>query len=281
MKSYDVVIIGSGCGGGSVALQLAGSGARTLILERGQSLPREAQNSDPEAVFGQRRYHTDETWWADNEAFKPGMFYYVGGNTKFYGSAMFRFRERDFAEVEHEEGVSPAWPIAYADLEPWYEQAETLFGVHGRGGADPTDPIRSKDFDHAPVPHEPVMQAVEHGRQRRFTEAGQGPRGSWASVGAGRFGGEEGAFMTGLDTAQGLKRASGKPGLYAELLQRFALSQSDVVQNLQAAIQAEDWALAERTAHSTGDIRSATGEMGQRTDDALHELVADADACPA
>ena len=167
MKSYDVVIIGSGCGGGSVALQLAGSGARTLILERGESLPREAQNSDPEAVFGQRRYHTDETWYADNEAFKPGMFYYVGGNTKFYGSAMFRFRERDFCEVEHDEGVSPAWPIAYADLEPWYEQAETLFGVHGRGGADPTDPPRSKDFDHAPVPHEPVMQAVEQRLQTK------------------------------------------------------------------------------------------------------------------
>ena len=148
-------------------LQLAGSGARTLILERGESLPREAQNWDPEAVFGQRRYHTDETWYADNEAFKPGMFYYVGGNTKFYGAAMFRFRERDFGEVEHDEGVSPAWPISYADLEPWYEQAETLFGVHGRGGADPTDPPRSKDFDHAPVPHEPVMQAVERRMQAK------------------------------------------------------------------------------------------------------------------
>ena len=161
MKSYDVVIIGSGCGGGAVALQLAGSNARTLILERGHSLPREAQNWDPESVFGERRYHTDETWWADNEAFKPGMFYYVGGNTKFYGAAMFRFREKDFGDVVHEEGVSPAWPITYADLEPWYGQAESLFGVRGLGGADPTDPPRSKDYDLAPVPHEPLMKAIE------------------------------------------------------------------------------------------------------------------------
>lgn len=171
MKSYDVVIIGSGCGGGAVALQLAGSNARTLILERGHSLPREVQNWDPESVFGERRYFTDETWWADNEAFKPGMFYYVGGNTKFYGAAMFRFREKDFGEVIHEEGVSPAWPIAYADLESWYGQAETLFGVRGLGGADPTDPPRSKDYILKPVPHEPVMNAIE----QRLREKGLKP----------------------------------------------------------------------------------------------------------
>jgi len=160
-KSYDVVIIGSGVGGGSIALQLAGSAARILILERGPSLPREVENWNPESVFGQRRYHTDETWWADGRAFKPGMFYYVGGNSKFYGAAMFRFREKDFDELAHEEGVSPAWPIAYGDLEPWYEQAESLFGVHGKGGVDPTDPPRSKDYDRAPVPHEPVIDAIE------------------------------------------------------------------------------------------------------------------------
>ena len=160
-KSYDVVIIGSGVGGGSIALQLAGSAARILILERGPSLPREVENWNPESVFGQRRYHTDETWWADGRAFKPGMFYYVGGNSKFYGAAMFRFREEDFDELAHEEGVSPAWPIAYGDLEPWYEQAESLFGVHGKGGVDPTDPPRSKDYDRTPVPHEPVIDAIE------------------------------------------------------------------------------------------------------------------------
>ena len=171
LKSYDVVIIGSGCGGGAVALQLAGSNARTLILERGHSLPREAQNWDPESVFGERRYHTDETWWADSEAFKPGMFYYVGGNTKFYGAAMFRFREKDFGDVVHEEGVSPAWPITYADLESWYGQAETLFGVRGMGGADPTDPPRSKDYVLKPVPHEPVMSAIE----QRLRENGLKP----------------------------------------------------------------------------------------------------------
>lgn len=157
----DVVIIGSGVGGGSVALQLAGSGAKVLVLERGPVLPREAQNWDVEAVFCEKRYQTDETWYADGRPFRPGMFYFVGGHTKFYGTAMFRFRERDFEEVVHEEGVSPAWPITYADLEPWYGHAERLFGVRGQGGIDPTEPPRSAPYAHAPVPHEPVLAAIE------------------------------------------------------------------------------------------------------------------------
>lgn len=158
--SYDVVIIGSGVGGGSVALQLAGSNARVLILERGPALPREAQNWDPEAVFCDHRYRTDETWWADQRPFKPGTFYFVGGNTKFYGTAMFRFREKDFESLVHEEGVSPAWPIRYGDLESWYSQAEFLFGVRGQAGLDPTDPPRSSPYSHEPIPHEPVIGEI-------------------------------------------------------------------------------------------------------------------------
>lgn len=147
-RAADVIVIGSGVGGGAVALQLAGSGARVLVLERGPLLPREAQNWDPEAVFCERRYHCHETWYADGRPFRPGMFYFVGGHTKFFGAAMLRFRERDFDAVEHEEGVSPAWPIRYADLEPWYLQAEQLFGVHGQAGIDPTEPPRSGPFPH-------------------------------------------------------------------------------------------------------------------------------------
>jgi len=162
----DVVIIGSGVGGGAVAHQLAGSGRKVLILERGPVLPREPENWDLEAVFCDHRYRTSETWYADGRPFRPGMFYFVGGQTKFYGTAMFRFRERDFEEIVHEEGLSPAWPIRYADLEPWYCRAESLFGVRGQDGIDPTDPPRSCAYEHAPVPHEPLLQEIE-GRLRR------------------------------------------------------------------------------------------------------------------
>lgn len=159
-KSYDLVIIGSGVGGGAVALQLAGSQARVLMLERGPVLPREAQNWDLEAVFCDHRYRTDETWWADGRPFSPGMFYFVGGNTKFYGTAMFRFREKDFEALVHEEGVSPAWPIRYRDLETWYGKAESLFGVRGQAGVDPTEPPRSAPYAHGPIPHEPVIAQI-------------------------------------------------------------------------------------------------------------------------
>jgi len=167
----DVVIIGSGVGGGAVAHQLAGSGARVLLLERGPVLPREPQNWDVEAVFCEERYRTTETWYADGRPFRPGMFYFVGGHTKFFGTAMFRFRERDFEAVEHEEGVSPAWPVRYAELEPWYGEAEVLFGVRGRAGADPTDPPRSRDYAHPPIPNEPVIEAIE----RRLRDGGLRP----------------------------------------------------------------------------------------------------------
>jgi choline dehydrogenase-like flavoprotein len=160
MSSYDVVIIGSGVGGGSVAIQLAGLKAKVLILERGCTLPREAENWNPEAVFVENRYRTKELWWAGTKSFNPGMFYYVGGNTKFYGTAMFRFRENDFKELIHSEGVSPSWPIRYQDLESWYGLAEKLFGVRGEAGADPCDPPRSSAYEHGPIPHEPVIDAI-------------------------------------------------------------------------------------------------------------------------
>jgi choline dehydrogenase-like flavoprotein len=166
-ESYDVVVIGSGVGGGSVALQLKDSGAKVLVLERGPTLPREAQNWDPEAVFCDHRYQCDETWYADGRAFRPGMFYFVGGHTKFYGTAMFRFRERDFGEVAHEEGTSPAWPIQYGDLEPWYGLAEKQFGVRGMAGIDPTEPPRGSGYAHPPIPHEPVIRAIEQRLRRQ------------------------------------------------------------------------------------------------------------------
>jgi choline dehydrogenase-like flavoprotein len=154
----DVIIIGSGVGGGSVAQQLVGSGAKILIIERGDFVPNEPENSDAEAVYSQRRYRTHEEYQDEaGNRYRPSQYYYVGGHTKWYGTAMFRFRERDFSEVSHEDGVSPAWPISYSDLEPWYDAAERLFGVRGQAGIDPTEPPRSAGYAHDAVPHEPLI----------------------------------------------------------------------------------------------------------------------------
>ena len=142
-EHYDVIIIGTGAGGGTLAHKLAPSGKRILLLERGGYLPREPENWDSREVFINDRYLPNEVWYdKDGEAFKPHQQYFVGGNTKFYGAILFRLRERDFGEIHHYGGLSPAWPISYQDLEPYYAEAEKLYLVHGRAGEDPTEPPR-------------------------------------------------------------------------------------------------------------------------------------------
>ncbi len=157
---FDVVIVGSGAGGGTVAHALADSGARILVLERGDFIPREPENWDPTAVWQQLRYRTAEHWVDQRGAdFQPYMHYCVGGNTKFWGGVLYRLRREDFGELAHLDGVSPAWPIDYDTLAPYYDRAERLFAVRGLHGADPTDPPRGP-FPHPPVPHAPRMAAI-------------------------------------------------------------------------------------------------------------------------
>ena len=158
---YDVIIVGAGAGGGTLALQLAPTGKRILLIERGDYLKRERDNWDPAAVFVEGRYQAKETWYgADGEAFHPGLHYFVGGNTKVYGGALFRLRAEDFGELQLSDGVSPAWPIGYDEFEPYYTRAERLFHVHGQRGADPTEPPASAPYPFPPVRHEPRIQQL-------------------------------------------------------------------------------------------------------------------------
>jgi len=160
-QHYDVIIIGTGAGGGTLAHRLAPTGKRILILERGDYLPRERDNWDSTAVFVKGKYRAPEFWYdRHGEQFPPEVNYYVGGNTKFYGAALFRLRPEDFGELHHHDGVSPAWPIRYEDLEPYYTQAEQLYKVHGRHGEDPTEGPASGQYPHPPVEHEPRIQQL-------------------------------------------------------------------------------------------------------------------------
>ena len=152
---FDVVIIGSGAGGGTLARVLAPTGLRILILERGDWLPQEPQNWDAEAVFQQGRYLSKDTWYdGAGKPFQPGSHYFVGGATKMYGAHHFRLRERDFEELAHRDGLSPAWPLRYSDFEPWYQRAEEMYHVHGLRGEDPTDPPSEAPYPHPPISHE-------------------------------------------------------------------------------------------------------------------------------
>jgi choline dehydrogenase-like flavoprotein len=156
----DVVIIGSGMGGGTLAWALKDAGLDVLIVERGQFLPREPENSQPDHVFIKKRYVTSKPWYDANsgQPFQPGVYYWVGGNTKMYGACLPRFRGSDFEEVGHQEGTSPAWPFSYDDLEPFYGKAEQLFQVHGSVDEDPTEPPHSTDYPYPPLPHEPAVE---------------------------------------------------------------------------------------------------------------------------
>ncbi|MET3646049.1 choline dehydrogenase-like flavoprotein [Phyllobacterium ifriqiyense] len=151
----DIVIIGSGVGGATLAAGLAASGADILILEAGDHLPERPENRDPRAIFQQGVFRPNETWYDEQgKAFNPGNYYNVGGNSKFYGAVLTRYRAEDFKEMQHMEGVSPAWPFSYEELEPWYGKAEALFQVRGALGEDPTEPEHSRPYDFSPVPDE-------------------------------------------------------------------------------------------------------------------------------
>jgi choline dehydrogenase-like flavoprotein len=158
---YDVIIIGSGAGGGTLAHRLAPTGKRILLLERGGYLPREPQNWNTDEVFVRNRYVSHDIWKDKNgQPFQPGVHYFVGGATKMYGAALYRLRQEDFGEVRHYDGISPAWPVGYDEFEPYYQQAEELYHVHGARGEDPTEPPYSAPYPHPPVSHEPRIQKL-------------------------------------------------------------------------------------------------------------------------
>jgi choline dehydrogenase-like flavoprotein len=161
MDSYDVIIIGTGAGGGTLARHLAESGKRILLLERGDWLPREPENWLSQNVFVENRYVSEDTWYdAHGKPFQPQIHYFVGGATKLYGAALYRLRKEDFGELRHHDGISPAWPISYDELEPYYTQAEQLYEVHGNHGEDPTDPPASAQYPFPAVSHEPRIQQL-------------------------------------------------------------------------------------------------------------------------
>src|SRR6059058_3532446 len=161
MSSYDVIVIGSGAGGGTLVRHLAPTGKRILLLERGDWLTREPQNWQASDVFVDGRYISPDTWYySDGSTFQPQVHYFVGGATKLYGAALYRLRKEDFGVLQHHDGVSPAWPISYETMEPYYTRAEQLYQVHGARGEDPTEPPSSAPYPFPAVSHEPRIQQL-------------------------------------------------------------------------------------------------------------------------
>jgi choline dehydrogenase-like flavoprotein len=161
-EHYDVIVIGSGAGGGTLTRRLAPSGKRVLLLERGDWLPREPANWSAAEVFVDGRYISEDSWYSatDKSFFQPQVHYFVGGATKLYGAALYRMRAEDFGELRHHDGLSPAWPISYQDMEPYYTAAEQLYQVHGARGEDPTEPPASGPYPYPAISHEPRIQQL-------------------------------------------------------------------------------------------------------------------------
>jgi choline dehydrogenase-like flavoprotein len=160
---YDVIVIGSGAGGGTLTYALAQTGKRILLLERGGWYPRERDNWDSRVVWGDLKYRNAGLWTDQNgKEFNPKQHYYVGGNTKVYGAVLFRMRERDFGNVHHVDGVSPEWPLTYEDFEPWYTRAENLYHVHGERGTDPWEPPAGGPYPYPAVSHEARIEQLAH-----------------------------------------------------------------------------------------------------------------------
>lgn len=161
VKHYDIIIIGTGAGGGTLAYALASTGKNILLLERGGFLPREKENWETKAVFLENRYKTKEVWKdKKGNLIHPGTHYYVGGNTKVYGAALLRLREKDFEQVEHKGGISPEWPLKYKDFQPYYLKAEQLYCVHGKRGEDPLEPKEDQPYPEPEVSHEMRIQSI-------------------------------------------------------------------------------------------------------------------------
>ncbi|MCC7320658.1 MAG: GMC family oxidoreductase [Rubellimicrobium sp.] len=168
----DVLIIGSGMGGATLAAALAPSGRRILILERGGHLRDSPEARDPDAIFRRGHFKPPETWHdAQGRPFNPGNYAFVGGNTKFYGAVLMRYRAEDFRPLRHMGGTTPGWPIGYDDLEPWYGAAEQLYRVRGDAAGDPTEPPHSAPYPFPPVPDEPDIAAL----RRAFAAQGLNP----------------------------------------------------------------------------------------------------------
>jgi choline dehydrogenase-like flavoprotein len=167
MREFDVVIIGSGAGGGTLAYALARRSVRVLLVDRGDFVPQEEQNRSPDACMGKRYNPTEMREFADGSCEIRPAFYHVGGQTKFYGAALVRLREIDFRRVEFPAGISPAWPISYRDLEPYYSEAEQIYRVHGTVEGDPTEPFHSVRYPFPPLPHErPIQLMVDRLREQ-------------------------------------------------------------------------------------------------------------------
>ena len=276
-RHYDVIVIGSGAGGGTLAGQLAASGRTVLLLERGGAMPLADQNVADVDLFRKDRYHPGEQWFGtDGDPFSPQTIYALGGNTKIWGGVLERMREREFAAVPLQEGPVPGWELTYGDLAPYYERAEALYRVHGKAGVDPTEPPRNGDYPFQPKPIEPFMQELRSCLERQGTHPYDLPL-SWSESAADPSGDAE---LFGVDPARQtatvtvrertrVRRLHVNPsghevrGIEAEIDGNTWLFSADAVVLAAGAINSAEILLRSATEHHSRGLANGSDQVGR------------------
>ncbi len=276
-RHYNVIVIGSGAGGGTLAGQLAASGRTVLLLERGGSMPLADQNVADVDLFRKDRYHPGEQWFGtDGDPFSPQTIYALGGNTKIWGGVLERMREREFAAVPLQEGPVPGWELTYGDLAPYYERAEALYRVHGKAGVDPTEPPRNGDYPFMPKPIEPFMQELRSCLERQGTHPYDLPL-SWSESAADPSGDAE---LFGVDRARQaatvtvrertrVRRLHVNPsghevrGVEAEIDGNTWLFSADAVVLAAGAINSAEILLRSATEHHSRGLANGSDQVGR------------------
>ena len=274
---YDVIVIGSGAAGGTLAGQLVAAGKRVLLLERGGRLALADQNVADVDLFRKDRYHPGEQWFGpDGDPFFPQTVYALGGNTKIWGGVLERMREQEFAGLAFQEGTAPDWGLRYGDLEPYYTRAEQLFRVHGEAGVDPSEPPRQVGYAHQPRPIEPFMQELKAALERQGTRPYHLPQ-TWSESSVDPTGDSE---LFGIDPAAAsagfalrdrarVRRLHVNPsgtevrGVEAEIEGTTWLFRSDVVVLAAGAINSAEILLRSATEHHSRGLCNGSDQVGR------------------
>ncbi len=166
-SGYDCVVVGSGASGGTLSYGLAKKGCKVLLVESGDFVKPPAAHDPLDARIG----------FAQSEYGPSGSLPCVGGPTKFYGSALYRLREMDFQRTQLETGESAGWPVSYAEMEPYYADAERVYAVHGSSAGDPSEPHRASPYPYPPIPHQGMVKSLVASLEAQGTPVGHIPRG--------------------------------------------------------------------------------------------------------
>src|SRR5215831_2033227 len=169
-NDFDVIVTGSGAGGGTFAYACARAGKRVLLLERGEKYQLKDQAHDERAMLIDKKPYDDRPVRVNGRFRRLYIGSIFGGGTALYGAALLRPSEDDFHPGKHYGNRIPHsiwdWPITYQDLERDYTEAETLYRVAG-SSEDDFGPLQKPQhgYLYPSLPVKPINRQLMGGNQ--------------------------------------------------------------------------------------------------------------------